>query len=358
MVTIVAAIVLLGVLIFIHELGHFIIAKISGVGVLKFSLGFGPKILSKKIGETEYLLSAVPLGGYVKMVGEEPGEEESDQELSEEDLAKSFSHKSLLKRTGIVIAGPLSNIVFAAIVLSVIYMRGVPILTTEIGDIAKGAPAYEAGMLKGDEIIAIDGEKVSRWEELTKTIQGSKGEELLIKVKRDDRYYEARIKAKLSVHKNLFGEEIETYKIGVSPSGKFITEKYNPFTAVLKGFQQTWWWIKLTGVTIVKLIQRTVPVNTLGGPILIIQMAGQQAQAGLNNYLLFMAIISINLGIINLFPIPILDGGHLFFFLLEAIMGKPISIKKREAAHQVGLFIIILLIAFVFYNDLNRIFTK
>jgi regulator of sigma E protease len=128
--------------------------------------------------------------------------------------------------------------------------------------------------------------------------------------------------------------------------------------AIVKGSQQTWWLIKLMGITIIKLIERTVPANTLGGPILIIQMAGKQAQAGIPNFLFFMAIISINLGIVNLLPIPILDGGHLFFFLLEAIMGKPLSIKKREAAQQVGMVIIILLIVFVFYNDLSRIFTK
>jgi regulator of sigma E protease len=355
MVTAISAIVLLGILIFVHELGHFIVAKISGVGVLKFSLGFGPKILSKKIGETEYLLSAIPLGGYVKMIGEEPGEEEK---VSEDDLPKSFSNKSVLKRAGIVFAGPLFNIIFAVFVLSVIYMLGVPVLTTQVGDVVDRSPAYEAGIKKGDQIVAINGKEVSRWEDLTKIIQHSNGEELTIKLKKDGSYYETKLMPKLFTDKNIFGEDVKIYKIGITVSDKFITEKYNPFMAIVKGSQQTWFLVKLMGITIIKLIERTVPANTLGGPILIIQMAGKQAQAGIPNFLFFMAIISINLGVVNLLPIPILDGGHLFFFLLEAIMGKPLSIKKREAAQQVGLVIIILLIVFVFYNDLSRIFAK
>jgi regulator of sigma E protease len=353
MVTASAAIVLLGVLIFIHEMGHFILAKISGVGVVKFSIGFGPKIFSKKIGETEYLLSAIPLGGYVKMVGEGP-----DEEVSEEDLSKSFTNKPVIKRAGIVLAGPLFNIIFAIFVFSIIHMGGVPILTTEVGDTVKDSPAFEAGIQKGDLITSINGKEISKWEELTEIIQQSEGVELLMNIKRDGRYYEIQLRPKLFVDKNIFGEEIETYKIGVNASDKFITKRYNPFSAVLKGFQQTWWWTKLTGITIYKLIDRTVPAKTLGGPILIVQMAGEQAQAGLMNFLFFMAIISINLGIINLLPIPILDGGHLFFFLLEAIMGKPISMKKMEIAQQIGLVIIVLLIVFVFYNDITRIFTK
>ena len=355
MVTAIAAIVLLGVLIFVHELGHFIAAKASGIGVLKFSLGFGPKILGKKIGETEYLLSAIPLGGYVKMIGEDPGEED---EVSEEDLSKSFSNKSLTKRTLTVLAGPLFNIVFAIIVLSIIYMGEIPVLTTEVGDIVESGPAYKAGMQKGDLIVAINQKELYRWEDLTRIIQNSKGEELFIKVKRDEEYYEAQLKPELLSDKNIFGEDIEVYKIGITAANKFITEKYNPFMAVIKGLQQTWRLTKLIGETIVKLIKRTIPAETVGGPIFIIQMAGEQAQAGPKNFLFFMALISINLGIINLFPIPILDGGHLFFFLLEAVMRRPLSIKKREVAQQIGLGIIILLMVLIVYNDLHRIFAK
>ena len=355
MITAISAIVLLGILIFVHELGHFIVAKISGVGVLKFSLGFGPKILGKKIGETEYLLSAIPLGGYVKMIGEEPEEKEK---VSEDDLPKSFSNKSVLKRAGIVFAGPLFNIIFAVAVLSVIYMLGVPVLTTEVGNVVDRSPAYEAGIKKGDQVVAINGKKVSRWEDLTKIIQDSKGEELTFHLKKGGSYYETKLRPKRFTDKNIFGEDVKIYKIGISVSDKFTTERYNPFMAIVKGSQQTWWLIKLMGITIIKLIERTVPANTLGGPILIVQMAGKQAQAGIPNFLFFMAIISINLGIVNLLPIPILDGGHLFFFLLEAIMGKPLSVRKMEFAQQVGLVIIVLLVVFVFYNDLSRIFAK
>ena len=355
MVTTIAAIVLLGVLIFVHELGHFIVAKLSGVCVLKFSLGFGPKIVGKKIGETEYLLSAIPLGGYVKMIGEVPDEED---EVPDADLPGSFANKSIAKRAGIVIAGPVSNIVFAIIVLSLVYMGGVPVLTTKVGDAIEDGPAYEAGIRKDDLIVSINDKEISRWEELTKIIQQGKGEEMIMGLKRGDEDIQVNLRPKLISDKNMFGEDIETYKIGITASSDFIKEKYNPFIAVGKGFYQTWWLIKLTGITIVKLIDRTVPAETLGGPILIVQMAGQQAHEGLSNFLYFMAIISVNLGIINLLPIPILDGGQLVFFLLEAIRRKPLSVKNREVAQQIGLGIIILLMVFVFYNDLNRIFVK
>ncbi len=350
--TIISTIIVLGILVFVHELGHFLLAKRLGVGVLTFSLGFGPKLIGRKIGETQYQISAFPLGGFVKLIGENP-----EEEVKEEDRARSFSTQPIWKRALIVSAGPFFNFLLAVALFSSINLFGIPFSPSKVGEVSPGFPAEKAGLKKGDVILSIDREGVSRWDELSKTIRNSKGKDLLIKVKRNSEIFEIKVTPKLSTQKNLFGEEIQTFAIGITPSDDIVVQKVGPLEAMGTGFSQTWYGIKLTLVTIVKLIGRVIPAKTIGGPILIAQLAGEQAKRGLLSLILFMAILSINLGVINLFPIPILDGGHFLFLGLEAILRRPISIKKMEIAQQIGLIFIILLILFAFYNDLIRIFS-
>ena len=350
--SIIAAIIVFGVLIFIHELGHFLVAKRVGVGVLTFSLGFGPKLVGRKIGETQYQIAAVPLGGFVKLIGENP-----EEEVKEEDRARSFSAQPVWKRGLIVGAGPFSNLFFAALLFSIINLFGIPYLPAKVGTVNPDFPADRAGLQKGDLILSIDGKDLSTWDELSKIIRGSQGEELLITFKRDDKTIQARIAPQASKVKNLFGEEVNTFVIGITPSEDVMIREVGPLAAIGKGFGQTWQGIELTVVTIVKLIGRVIPAKTIGGPILIAQLAGEQAKRGLISLMIYMAILSINLGVINLFPIPILDGGHFLFLGLEALLRRPISIKKMEIAQQIGLILIILLMVFAFYNDLIRIFT-
>jgi regulator of sigma E protease len=350
--TILSTIIVLGILVFVHELGHFLLAKRLGVGVLTFSLGFGPKLIGRKIGETQYQISAFPLGGFVKLIGENP-----EEEVKEEDRAHSFSVQPIWKRTLIVSAGPFFNFFLATALFSTINLFGIPFYPSKIGEVSPGLPAERAGLKKGDVVLSIDREEVTKWEDLSKIIRNSKGKDLLIKIKRNSEILETKITPKLSTQKNLFGEEIPVFLIGITPSDEIIVQKVGPFEAVGKGFSQTWFGIKLTVVTIIKLIERVVPAKTIGGPILIAQLAGEQARRGLLSLVLFMAILSINLGVINLFPIPILDGGHFLFFGLEAVLRRPISIKKMEIAQQVGLIFIILLMLFAFYNDLIRVFS-
>ncbi|MFQ5455035.1 MAG: RIP metalloprotease RseP [Nitrospirota bacterium] len=347
-----AFIFILGVLVFFHELGHFLVARKTGVKALKFSLGFGPKIIGKKVGDTEYLLSAIPLGGYVKLLGEEPGEE-----LSPEERVFSFSDQPVWKRAAIVAAGPIFNMILAFLIFSVIFSFGVPVIKSQIGDVQKDSPAEKAGLMKDDTIIAIDGKEIAQWEEIKVDIEKKKGEELEFTIDRHGSQIILNITPELKSSKNIFGEDKETWMIGILPKGSYFTKRYNPVTSLYLGFKRT---IEITGLTIVgiiKLIEGVIPTSTIGGPILIAQIAQQQTEQGLLNVLLFVAILSINLGILNLLPIPILDGGHLLFFAIEAIMGKPLSIKKREIAQQVGLFLLILLMIFAFYNDIMRIFT-
>ena len=352
MTTIISFIVLLGLLIFVHELGHFLLAKRLGVGVLKFSLGFGPKLIGKKIGETEYLISAFPLGGYVKMIGEDPGEV-----VSQEDLQRSFQNQPLLRRTAIVAAGPVFNLILAALIFSIVFMTGVPVLTSKLGEISKESPAFSAGLKKGDRIVSIDGTLLRRWDEMVEIIQRSSGVRLTLSIEREGKRFDVPVIPEKKKTRNIFGEEREVGMIGVASGGEFIQEKASPHIAVLKGFGKTIDISILTIVGVVKIIQRIVPADTIGGPILIAQLAGEQASAGLTSFILFTAMISINLGVLNLLPIPILDGGHLFFFLIEAIRRKPLSVKMREVAQQIGLFIIIGLMIFAFYNDIMRFLT-
>ena len=350
-INIISVIILLGVLVFVHELGHFLMAKWAGVGVLKFSLGFGPKLVGKKIGETEYIISMIPLGGYVKLLGESP-----DDQLSEDDEKRAFLKQHVLRRIGIVAAGPVFNFLFAIMVFAIVYMIGIPVLTTEVGDIQKGSPAFQAGLKGGDIILAINGEDVSDWGELAGIIVNSEGRELEIKVERNRKIEDFRLKAELIRSENIFGEKVDSYKIGIKASSHTIIERLNPFSALWAGIEQTWYITKITLISIVKMVEGKLSVKTLGGPILIAQMAGARAQEGIVPFIFFMALLSINLGIINLFPVPLLDGGHLLFFIIELISGREVNVKWREMAQQIGFALLIMLMIFVFYNDIVRIF--
>jgi regulator of sigma E protease len=350
--TIISTIIVLGILVFVHELGHFLLAKKLGIGVLTFSLGFGPKILGKKIGETQYQIAAVPLGGFVKLIGENP-----EEKVQDELLARSFSNQPVWKRALVIGAGPFFNFFLAVVLFSTINLFGIPHFPPKVGEVNPGLPAEAAGLKQGDLVLSIDGEEVKKWEDLSKIIRNSQGKELMLRVKRDGEIFDTRVTPKPSSVKNMFGEETSAYVIGITHSGEVVIEKVNPLIALGTGFVQTYQGIKLTIVAIVKLIQRVIPAKTIGGPILIAQMAGEQAKRGLLSLVLFMAILSINLGVINLFPIPILDGGHFLFLGLEAILRKPISIRKMEIAQQVGLVLIILLMIFAFFNDLVRVFS-
>jgi regulator of sigma E protease len=354
MIYIVAFAFVLGILIFVHELGHFLVAKMAGVKVLKFSLGFGPKLIGKKIGDTEYMISAFPLGGYVKLLGDNPREK-----VAKSDEKKAFLLQPVRKRMAIVAAGPLANLLLAVCFFSLLFGVGIPQLPPIVGTVVDGFPAQKAGVQPGDIILKVDDEEIAQWVDLPGAISKSEGEELQLTIKRGEKIISMRVTPRAIMGKNIFGEEVQTYQIGIAASDEFIIKREPVFKAVGMGCYQTWFVIKLTAVSFVKIIQRVIPAKkALGGPILIAQMAGQQAQEGFLNLIFFTAVLSINLCIINLFPIPILDGGHLLFMTIEAIIRRPLSTKKLEVAQQIGLLILILLMAFIFYNDIMRLFPQ
>jgi regulator of sigma E protease len=342
-----AFIIVLGVLIFFHELGHFLVARFFGVGVEKFSLGFGPRILGKTVGMTDYRLSLIPLGGYVKMVGEEP-----DSEIEPYLIPKSFTHKSVYKRFLIVAAGPLFNLLLAVVIFFLVFQTsGTYVMRALVGEVESSSPASRAGMQKDDLIIAINGLEVHSWEEMAEQIYQSEGHPLAFLVERDGQRRTLEVQPELKKTQNLFGEDIERYIIGIRSAGDVIPQELSFAESVGMSITRTWEITKLTVMSVVKLIQGKLPASTLGGPIRIAQMAGAQAQEGIVNLLIFTAVISINLGILNFLPIPVLDGGHLLFFTIEMISRRPVSVKVREIAQQFGIFLLILLMIFVLYND-------
>ncbi len=349
--SVVVAILVLGFLIVFHEFGHFIVARRVGVGVLKFSVGFGPALIGTRIGRTEYVVSAIPLGGFVKMIGEDP-----DEEVSDADRALSFTEKALWRRTAVVLAGPLANLLLAYLAFAAVFaFYGSREVTDAavVGGLSIDMPAAAAGVEPGDRIVAIDGEPIADWNALSEAIRGSEGRSLDFTLERDGAQLVLPIQPKSAPRHNEFGEVVEmSYLIGIERS--FATRPVGLLEAAWLGGEQTVWWVRTLILSIGKMLSGSIPAEQIGGPIMIVQAAGEQAQRGLEDLLYFMAIVSVNLGILNLLPIPILDGGHLFFFAIEGILRRPLAVRHREIAQTIGLFVIVSLMAFAFYNDIRR----
>ena len=351
MTTVLATIIVLGVLIFIHELGHFLVAKACGVRVDVFSLGFPPKVLHKQIGETDYRLSVIPLGGYVKLFGENPHDE-----VPPELEPRSFMHQSLWRRFLIVFAGPGSNFLFAVLALFLVFaFAGIPYLTTEIGGVTENSPAAKAGLQKGDKVLAVAGEPVQRWEELSPKIKARGEQPLTLEVKRGEKVLQMTLVPQRQEIPDEFGGKISAVIIGIRAADAFSIDRVGPLQALRDGtvYALRFAWVTLE--SIYKLLARQVPLKALGGPIFIAQIAGKQAEQGVSYLVHFMAILSVNLAILNLLPIPVLDGGHLFFFAWEAVRGKAVAVKHREMAQAVGMMLILALMALVFYQDILRL---
>ena len=275
--------IVLGLLIFVHEFGHFIWAKFFGVKVLKFSLGFGPKLIGKQYGETEYLVSAFPLGGYVKMFGESPGEIAED-ELSPDELKRSFATRPVWQRFIIVAGGPIFNLLFAMVLfVFIVLMAGLPqpVDTTTIGGVGQDSAAAESGLQEGDTIIAIDGQETRLWQDVSQLIRDSGGREIVITVIRGDETQDIAVTPRMEATKNIFGEEVgKRFMVGIARSEEVTYQKVSFIKSLQAGISQTWSWIYLTVMGLVKIIQNVVPASELGGPILIAKIAGERMEAG------------------------------------------------------------------------------
>ncbi len=356
--TILWAVVLFGLLIFFHELGHFILAKLVGVKVLKFSLGFGPKIIGRKIGDTEYVISAIPLGGYVKPLGEEAGEE-----IEEEEKKRAFNYQPVWKRMAIVVAGPVFNLVLAFLIFTVFLGMKLPVaipdldsITTTIDNVMEDSPAGAAGLQSDDTIVSINGTSVHEWNAMAEIFSESPGKELKLKVRRGENLIDITVTPKPTKARNEKGEDILIGRIGISKKmDAKVIESSSILTAPLKGIEAVYEWCVLTLEVVVRLFSGALSAKQIGGPILIVDAAAKAASVGAFTYFNFIAIISINLAILNLLPVPVLDGGHVVFLSIEALRGRPLNEKIMAGANKVGMALLLLLITFVFYNDIMRI---
>jgi regulator of sigma E protease len=352
MESLLGAVAVLAIVIFVHEFGHFLVAKWCDVEVVTFSMGFGPTLFAKQVGETTYRLALIPFGGYVRMAGQD----DSDDPPAG-DPQRGFSAKTIGQRAAIVAAGPAVNIIFAFLLFAgvfIVYGAAQVSETSAVGYVFEDKPAARAGLTEGDIIAAIDGKPVSRWEELVESVRGSAGRELALTVTDSngaDRV--VAIQPELMPERDHLGEQIgEAWLIGIAPAT--VNVDVGVFQALGMAGQRTWFFTSAIFQTLGRVFQGRVSVRDLGGPIMIAQEAGRQAAIGLERLLLFMALISVNLGVINILPIPVLDGGHLMFFGIELVRGRPLSVRFRELALQVGVFLLVALMALVVYNDIAR----
>jgi len=346
----------------VHELGHFLVAKFSGVKVLKFSLGFGPKVIGRQIGETEYMLSAFPLGGYVKMLGEEAGEE-----LDEAERERAFNQQSVTKRIMIVLAGPVFNILLTYIIFTAVLSTGLPVnvpvlsnILPTVDEVEEGYPAAEAGLKAGDVIVKIDNVRIDTWFDMVNIVVKNPGKNLDFVVKRDGELLKLRITPQSVEEVDPEGNKVTIGRIGVKKLGGDFFESIQSDSLVdapVKGAEATYKMGFFVADSIKMLITRKVSLKNISGPVTILQESGKAASAGLLAYFMFMALLSVNLGVLNLLPVPILDGGHIVMFLIEGIKGRPLSERTIAITQKIGLALILLLMAFALYNDFIRIFS-
>ncbi|HEY2664620.1 MAG TPA: RIP metalloprotease RseP [Candidatus Binataceae bacterium] len=430
------------VLVVVHEAGHFAMAKKVGVRVLRFSIGYPPKVLGFRRGETEYSVGATPFGGYVRMLGDEVGEKPTPDEIKlylheigldligaarehgavldaadfddnlrtlaerlsasgagvaqtilgrelkpdealllnevrgepkvddaiktlaehtpavlvEKYCERAFPTQSLGKRVLIVLAGPISNIIFAPLLLTFVFMYGVPQLLPVVGKTTKDLPAAKAGLQVGDKIVSVNGQPMETWADFSKTVKAGDGSPVKLEIDRNSAHSNIVITPTRLDQKTIYGTNATTWVIGVQPRGDEIAKRYGPIDAVKEACETSVEMTVQMVVGIASIFTGSTPVReALGGPIMIAQMAGQEAHRGIANLAMFTVMLSLELGIINLLPVPLLDGGHLLFFVFEGIKGKPLELRYREAMLQVGLFLLVALMAFVIFNDISRI---
>ena len=353
---IVPFIIVLTVLVFVHELGHYLVARWNRVRIEVFSIGFGPEIFgwNDRAG-TRWKFSIMPLGGYVKMFGDADPASMPGGELAAmmpEERAVSFHHKRLPQRAAVVSAGPVANFVFAIVVLAALFATvGQPFTPPQVGKVLPGSAAEQGGVKAGDVFVAIDGEAIERFEDVQRLVRLDPGVPMKLVVKRGDSDVDLTVTPKVSTITDRFGNTHQLGLLGIEGGGvKYV--RRDPASAVWRAGAET---MNIATGTLVAVWQMVIGARTaddLGGPLRIAQMSGEVAQGGVVAMLWFMAVLSINLGLINLFPIPVLDGGHLLFYAAEAIRGKPLGQRAQEYGFRLGLALVLTLMVFATWNDL------
>ena len=354
---IVVFLIVLTILVFVHEYGHYWVAKRNGVRVEAFSVGFGPEIWGRNDASgTRWKICAIPLGGYVKMFGEggDDSEDGEKSELSDAEKAVSFYYKTVSQRAAIVAAGPIVNFIFAIFAFAILAGAvGNAVPLAAVGKVLKDSAAEIAGFKSGDRFISINEEEINLFSDLRRIVTENPDTVLSFQIDRAGKEITLSATPKLTVQKNAEGEEIEIGLLGVEWSPDFVSyERQNPAMALWVGVQRTYMVTTNILSYIGDMFSGRRGTDELGGPLRIAQISGQMAEQGIGAVILLMAMLSVNLGLINLFPIPMLDGGHLAFYLIEAILGRPLGAKAQEYGFRFGLILVLMLVVFVTWNDL------
>lgn len=354
----------LTVVVFFHELGHFLVARWAGVKVLTFSLGFGPELVgfNDKHG-TRWKISAIPLGGYVKFFGDESEAStpstETLEKMNAEERSYSFHHKKVGPRAAIVAAGPIANFILAIVIFSAMFMiLGKPSTTARVDTVQAGSAAAAAGFQSGDLIVAIDGQVIDSFSNMQRIVGIKAGQKLAFEVKRDSKTLTLTATPELREVKDSFGNVHRIGVLGVSratTAGDATTQPVSPPTAIWLGVKETWFVIDRTFSYIGGVFTGREAADQVGGPIRIAQISGQVATIGLTALIHLAAVLSISIGLLNLFPVPLLDGGHLLFYAIEAVRGKPLSERAQELGFRVGLALVLMLMVFATYNDFKHL---
>jgi regulator of sigma E protease len=351
----------LTIVVFFHELGHFLVARWNGVKVLTFSVGFGPEIVgfNDRYG-TRWKISAVPLGGYVKFFGDDSEAStpstDSLSQMTAAERAVSFHHKPVGPRAAIVAAGPAANFVLAVVLFTFLFsVFGVPSTSARVDNVQPGSAAETAGFLTGDIVVAIDGSPIHTFLEMQRTVGSDAGREMKFTVKRGASTVELLATPQLREVKDRFGNVQRLGVLGISRSTsatEATTERVNPALAFWMGIKETWFVVDRTFAYIGGIFTGREAADQLGGPLRIAQISGQVATVGFTPLLHLAAVLSISIGLLNLFPVPLLDGGHLMFYAVEAVRGRPLSERAQEMGFRIGLGLVLMLMVFATYNDI------
>ena len=357
----------LTIVVFFHELGHFLVARWCGIKVLVFSIGFGPEIVGfdDRYG-TRWKISAVPLGGYVKFFGDENAasvpDREAAAEMTEAEKKVSFIHQKVRPRAAVVVAGPVANFILAILIFAGVFMTvGKQTTSARVDAVQPGSAAQAAGFKPGDLVIAIDGESIDNFADMQRIVSVNAGETLNIEVNRGGEHVTLKATPQLKELKDSFGNAHRLGVLGISRSmapGDIKTEKMGPLKAVAEGARETWFVVDRTLSYIGGVFTGREAADQLGGPIRIAQVSGEVASVGFVALIHLTAVLSISIGLLNLFPIPLLDGGHLLFYAIEAIRGRPLSERAQELGFRIGLAIVVMLMIFATFNDILHLATS